>query len=151
MRFRIVMMTVLALLLFTNAARCQEKYTIQLKELGAGTTARIERRDSGSYKSSFTVDKANETGKVEEQKIGKHLIFTQTIMVRPDPSKLPTKLLRVYEKAQALGVGGKGPKEIAALPYQGKTVAIEKKEDRYEFHIDGGDRGTSPAACAPRP
>jgi hypothetical protein len=45
-----------------------------------------------------------------------------------------TRLKRKYEKATVTADG-----ETKTLPYEGKTVLIEKKGEKYTFRIEGGD------------
>src|SRR5262249_33209296 len=47
------------------------------------------------------------------------------------------KLTRKYTKAQALEEG-----KVVKLPYEGKTVVIEKMGDKFRFTIDGGEELT---------
>lgn len=60
--------------------------------------------------------------------------YTETILEMPAGATKPTKLTRVYRKATNFDLGAKGPK---SLPYEGKTVTIEKKGAGYEYTADG--------------
>jgi hypothetical protein len=58
-------------------------------------------------------------------------LFEETIL-DIDPGKGPTRLQRRYEQA----VTKKDGKEVT-LPYEWKTVVIEKKDDKYRYSSDG--------------
>lgn len=60
--------------------------------------------------------------------------YTETIHEMPAGATKATKLTRVYRKATNFDLGAKGPK---SLPYEGKTVTIEKKGAAYEYTADG--------------
>src|SRR5439155_714677 len=54
-------------------------------------------------------------------------------VLEKEPGRRATRLRRQYEKAQA-----RTDDQAETLPYQGKTVLIEKKGDKYRFRIEGG-------------
>ncbi|HYV39839.1 MAG TPA: hypothetical protein VE988_29385, partial [Gemmataceae bacterium] len=61
-------------------------------------------------------------------------VFEETIVERPDLKKRATILKRTYSKATVVV-----DKENVVLPYQGKTIVIERKKDgKYSFKFDGG-------------
>src|SRR5205823_5472916 len=92
------------------------------------------KKETTNFKSKTTIEKEKEA-KVDEFKSARHFLYTDTILDRPDPAKPPTKVKRFYDKAQADDVfDGKAKPR----PYEGKTVLIEKKGDKYEFRIEGG-------------
>ncbi|HZT83543.1 MAG TPA: hypothetical protein VFA26_25155, partial [Gemmataceae bacterium] len=67
----------------------------------------------------------------------KKVAYKATILEKPEGAQRPTKLTRTYEKARVTA-GGKE----RTLPYEGKSVLIEKKGDRYQFKIEGGEELT---------
>jgi hypothetical protein len=140
MRVQSISLAGLALLLSAGVAHCQEKYTIVVKELGAGDSARFERNGTGIFKFSFANEQAKSTPKEDEQKFAKHFVFTETVLARPDLEKMPTKLRRTYETAKVTKDGQEDKKEPFVLPYQGKTILIEKKGDEYGFTTESGEQ-----------
>ena len=58
--------------------------------------------------------------------------FNEEIVEKPAGAKKPTKLKRSYEVAEYEKDG-----EKTTHAYQGKTVVIAKKGDKYEFTVDG--------------
>jgi hypothetical protein len=120
-------------------ARGQEKFTIKLKELGPGETLRAESKEITVNKTQNQGEKDKEPSKAVEEKVTKDLVFTETVIQRPLPDKMPTKVKRVFDKAQITLSKDGAPAELKSLPHNGKTVWIEKKETAYEFRIDGGD------------
>src|SRR5262249_15115622 len=73
-------------------------------------------------------------GGAKEEKKDKVTVraYRETVLEKAEGKKA-TKLRREYEKAR---VKEKGKERT--LPYEGKTVLIEKKGDKYEFEIEGG-------------
>jgi hypothetical protein len=133
---RLTLLTTLSWLLLAPAAPAQDRITIKFKEPGQGESLRVEIKDTSNYKSITTVEKEKEPRK-EEFSSTKHLLYTETVQERLDPAKPATKVKRVYEKAINEGTGALA--KTKAPPYHGKTVLIEKKGDKYEFRIEGGD------------
>src|SRR5262249_41330080 len=60
-------------------------------------------------------------------------VYRETILEKPAGARLPTKLKRHYEKAEVTL-----DDTVTKLPYHGKTVLIEKKENGYRFSYEGG-------------
>jgi len=63
--------------------------------------------------------------------------YQETVLEKPAGKSKPTQLQRSYEIAEATKENNK-----QTLPYQGKTVLIEKKPDRFHFRIEGGEELT---------
>jgi hypothetical protein len=135
MRRWALLVTLAALL--PTAAQAQDKYTIKLKELGTGDSARVEIKDTTAFKLAITGDKDKPPAPPKEFKSTKHLLYTDTVLERPDPLRPPTKVKRVYDKA--VTEGDPGTPGDKTRPYHGKTLLIEKKGDKYEYRIDGGE------------
>ncbi len=102
---------------------------IKRKDAAAGDAYRVQKTDSETV-----CTKVAEPG-------GKALLDTrQTTVIASSyretvlqcDGATPTKIERVYDKAQLTSDG-----KTSDLPYQGKTVLIEKKERCYHFTIDG--------------
>jgi hypothetical protein len=134
--FRKISIVVVVALVTAGPTLAQEKFTIKLKELGQGDVSRVELIESQKFKNVTTVEKEKEP-KTEENQRAKHILYTETILVRPDGQLRPTKIKRVYEKALEKSTLGPDKREMAQ-PYQGKSLLIEKKGDKYEFRIEGG-------------
>ena len=129
-----------ALALLPVAVAAQETYTIKAKEPAQGDTAVYRKLVKGRT----DVKLADGDGKaLEEKKENKidDLAYRQTVLEKPAGAKRANKLRRFYTKAERTEDGQKEP-----LPYQGKTVQIEKQGGRYTFRIEGGDALTGKAA-----
>ena len=114
----------------------QEKYTIKLKELGKGDSSRVERKEEMNMKTSVILEK-EKVPKSQDFKTTKLHVFTDTILEQPNTTAMPTKIKRVYEKAAVESAGFPGKEPAPSL--SGKSVLIEKKGDKYEFTLDGGE------------
>jgi hypothetical protein len=122
----------LALLFSTSQGLAQEKYTIKLKELGAGESSRVEIKEERNVKYSATLEKETNT---VDSKMTKSSVFEDTIIEHPGATAMPTKIKRVYERAAVESTGVFSQELVPNL--SGKTVLIEKKGEKYEFTIDG--------------
>jgi hypothetical protein len=134
MRIRITSLLGLGLLLAAADARAQDDaVTIKVKETAKGDTVLVEQNQKITNQTKIV----DGTGKVLQDKTDKledSSTFRETILEQ-EGKKRPTKLKRMYEKA-TLKEGDK----TTELPYQGKTLLIEKKKDgKYHFQIEGGD------------
>jgi len=112
-----------------------QTYTIKLKKAGEGSVSRVDKSESGTR----TIKATDNDGNVlqdKEEKTGKHYVYTATILEKP-AGKKATRLKRQYQKARVIEDG-----EERKLPYEGKTVLIEKKGERYVFRIEGGEELT---------
>ena len=123
----------LGLVLAPAAARADEAYAIKIKEPGKGDVAVVDRTDKTDSQTKLVdpsgkalLDKAETTEKVAA--------YRETVLEKEPGKRRATRLERQYDKAQ-LTTGGKA----RDLPYQGKTVLIEKKDDKYHFRIKGGE------------
>ena len=131
-------LTIVVGLLLQTPAGAQQKYTIKLKELGKDEAAHVEVKETMVHKSKTSIEKDKNPPRTEEEKLTKHLVFTEYVLERPDPTKLPTRIKRVYDKAEVKGRKSPEGKELPDPPYHGKTLLIEKKGNRYEFQVQGG-------------
>ena len=133
---RILSLAVVAGLLTGPAwAGDQQTYKIKIKKAGAGTTQREEKTDDSTTKLTVTDLNGNVLQEKDEKKVRRE-VFIQTTLERKGTQRA-TRLKRKYEKATVTVDG-----ETTALPYEGKTVLIEKKGDRYVFRIEGGEELT---------
>jgi hypothetical protein len=114
----------------------QQTYTIKLKKYAEVKNYRIETIDDGTQGLQAEDLKGNIAQK-KDDKIGDHYAYRQTILELKPGAARATRLRRQYEKARVVRKG-----ETVKLPYEGKTVLIEKKGDKYTFRIEGGDEIT---------
>jgi hypothetical protein len=110
----------------------QETYNIQLKKAPKGTTLHAEKTDANT-ESVKIFDIKGASLKDSTKKETAIWGYDETILERPDLKKMATSLKRVYQKATA-----KIGDETTVLPYQGKTVLIDKKGDKYQFRYENG-------------
>jgi hypothetical protein len=133
-----ILSTVAAVGLLAGSVRAgdQQTYTIKLKKPGEGTVERVETTEATDTKIKVTDAKGNVV-EDKDQKSGYRYVYTLTVLEKKAGAKKPTRLKRKYDKAREIA-GGK----TTTLPYEGKTVLIEKKEDKYTFRIEGGEELT---------
>lgn len=119
-------------------ADAQEAITIKLKERGEGETGLVKKKGTTTTKvkvvdgdGNVIVDKNEVKTEIQEYK--------QTHLERK-PGKSPTKLERVYLKAQVTQ-----DDETTDSPLHGKTFLIEKKGKEYTFTHKNGDEVTGKA------
>src|SRR5579871_4752975 len=122
----------LALMGAAAPVNVNDTFTIKLKKSGKGDVTMNSKQDV--EESSFKLTGAD--GKaLQENKESKTVTeeYKETILEKVKGKKA-TKLRREYTKA----IIKTGDKE-KELPYQGKTLLIEKKDDgKYHFTIEGG-------------
>ncbi len=126
---------VLIALVAAAAPLRDDGYTIKIKKSGQGDVTKQDKEetDDNSFKLVGPDGKALKENK-EERTVTQS--YKETILAK-EKGKKPTKLRREYTKA----VVKVGDKETT-LPYQGKTVVIEKKDGKYHFTIEGGEELT---------
>ena len=127
-----------ALLVLAGLANGQDAITLKVKIPAEGDVAQVEKTE--------TVDAAtkvvNATGKAvvdEKHKTVSTSVYKETIL-KCEPKKNPTKMERVYQKATEITDGN-----TVTLPFQGKTVVIEKKDGMYHFTVDGKEMSADDA------
>jgi len=126
-------LTLAVLLAAAPPALGQEKFDLKIKKPAPGETDLVEKTEVETN-TSYVVDKAGKKLQdLEAVKKETRLAYRETIVEKPADAPRPTKLKRQYDKAQVTTDG-----KTAKLPYQGKTVLIEKKEDIYRFFVEGG-------------
>jgi hypothetical protein len=126
------LLALLALLVVPALASAQDEYTIKLKKSTKGTQTREHKVETENEETKVT---DNDGKLLDEKKKNSTLTVTyeQTVLERPDPKKKASVLKRVYEKAVVKDEDG-----MRDLPYQGKTVLIEKKDGKYRFSYEKG-------------
>ncbi len=131
-----------AVVLLTGATRSQgqEAHTLKIRKPAVGETYLVEKRDEDQQDQKLTDAK----GKVLKQASSArkdHFIYRESVLEHPPGQPRPTQLRRQYEKAvSTLG------ERTTTLPYEGKSLLIEKKDGRYRFRIEGGEELTGAAA-----
>src|SRR5262245_2929718 len=131
-----------AVVLLAGATRGsgQEAHTLKIRKPAVGETYLSEKRDEEQLDQKLTDDKGKALKQAGHARKD-HLIYRETVLEHPPGQPRPTQLRRQYEKAVST-VG----ERTTALPYEGKTVLIEKKDGRYRFRIEGGEELTGTAA-----
>lgn len=104
-------------------------YDITLKKEAKGDRTKTVSTEAGDIRFKLEV-MGQELDKGEKKTVRQ--TFTEEIVEKPAGAKKPTKLKRTYEVSGATTDGKK-----TTHAYQGKTVLIEKKGDKYEFTADG--------------
>jgi hypothetical protein len=122
----------LAVALSPLTAAAQE-YTIKIKGPGLGD------KNAGNVKDDFKMefkllDKDNNVVMEAEETKAHKFVFRETGLERAASGDQLVKIKRHYGHAERTV---KGKRET--LPYQGKTVLIEKKDGKFEFRIEEGD------------
>jgi hypothetical protein len=130
---------ILGVLLAPAVGPAQETYLIKLKEPGPGDRGLIEKSETTTAVTKVVDGKQKELAN-QTQKSAQTSVFQETILER-EGKKRATKLSRAYEKAQVTKDG-----KTTDLPYQGKTVVIEKKEGKFHFSYEGGKELTKEEA-----
>jgi hypothetical protein len=110
----------------------EDTYTIKVKKSAKGDVGLLSKDETEENHTVIMKD-----GKVLQQmnEVKKDSAKYKEEILEGDGDKPPTKLRRAYDKAQSTGTDGKSKD----LPYQGKTLLIEKKGGKTSFKIDGGD------------
>ena len=102
-------------------------YTIKIRVEQAGDKTEIDITETGTAEITFG-------GKGGAEKQDRKLEYTEHIIDMPTGSTRPTKLTRTYKVAQQFDKGSGAKK---AMPYEGKTITIEKRGAIYDFTVDG--------------
>jgi hypothetical protein len=123
-------------LVLAPAATAAETYTLKIKELARGDVVRIDTDDQFDSATKIT-DPDGKTVLDKKDRTERVSVFRETILEREAGKRRPSRLQRHYDKAQVVTNG-----KTTELPYQGKTVLIEKKGREYHFRIEGGEELT---------
>ncbi|HYT92017.1 MAG TPA: hypothetical protein VEL76_25100 [Gemmataceae bacterium] len=130
------LIAVVGLLAGPVAVQAQEAFTIKIKKAAEGETTRAEKKEQGTEQTKIADNNGNLL-KEEAKKHSKHAVYKETVLEKKASQPRPVRLKRQYETATVTENG-----EKKTLPYQGKTVLIEKKGERYTFKIEGGEELT---------
>jgi hypothetical protein len=124
-----------------GTAGADETYTIKIKEDTEGSTALVEKKITDRQKATLTDKDGNEHKGKETTKTTTY-VYRQTILKKAAGERRPTRLKRAYQKARVTEDG-----RSRTLPYEGKTVLIEKSGGKYTFRIEEGDELTGEDAA----
>jgi hypothetical protein len=122
----------LSLLLAPALAPASETHEIKFKQAAKGQVTKVDEQES-TESTVVVVDPDGKKIADQKQKTGKVFVYQETTLERPEGAKQAASLKREYEKARTKT----GDKE-ETLSYEGKTILIEKKGDKYRFSIEGG-------------
>ena len=111
----------LGLVLTASGGRADDAYTITIKEPGKGDVLQVKATDSAHNQSKLLDQAGDKTLMERGEKTERTMVYRETILEKDAGKRRPTQLKRQYEKAQ-LTTNGK----TTDLPYQGKTVLIER-------------------------
>jgi hypothetical protein len=129
---KVVLLTAFSLLAGTAWTQEKTPLTLKLKDHAQGDTIAVEKKSTEHSTVQFSDSLGNNLQNKEERK-SQHLIYQDTILQKQRGERKPQKLQRRYDRAEVkIGDAARN------LPYEGKTVSIEKKGDRYCFQIEGG-------------
>ncbi len=118
-----------ALFLSAGWLRADDGCTIKRKVVAAGDVYQVQKNETATL-STKVKDASGKALLDTKQVTVETSVFRETVL--KCDGKLPTQLQRTYERAQLTTDGN-----TTALPYQGKTVLIEKKDGCYYFTQDG--------------
>jgi hypothetical protein len=110
-------------------------YQIKIKRLAKGESELVDKSEKATQNIKIEDNNGNLVKEQKENK-GDVNVYLQTVLERKG-NKRPTKMTRKYEKATVTKDG-----TTTKLSYEGKTVLIEKKGDRYVFRVEGGEELT---------
>ncbi len=139
---RVPWIPVLVVGLLTGPARADETYTIKIKKAEQGDRSKVEKTDRDDTQTRV-LDPDGKALREEGKKKTTYLVYEETVLEKEKGKKKASRLRRKYEKAEVTRDGS-----TEALPYQGKTVLIEKKAGEYHFRIEGGEDLAGPGAEA---
>jgi hypothetical protein len=120
---------VAALATWAAAAPVPETYQLKLKKEAKGDKAVVTSTEEADVKVVLDIG-GNKVDEGEKETTKEE--YTEEILERPAGAKKATKLKRTYKVAGKTKGG-----ETTDFAYQGKTVLIEKKDDKYVFTVDG--------------
>jgi hypothetical protein len=140
---RISLIFVLTFLFGTSVALGQESFTLKFKkDAGPGGTVLVEKRDIVKTRSKLIASKTSEALEDNQQSRVTSFKYRETMLERDPGEKDATRLRRHYEIAQVKEQDA----EPAPLPIQGKTVLIEKLDDKHRFRFEDGRELTAKEA-----
>lgn len=117
----------------------QETFELKFKrDAGRGGTCQVEKRENVKARSKLIDVNAKEALEDHQQSKITVYKYRETILEKAFGEKEPTRLRRQYEVHQV-----KEGDQTTSLPLQGKTVVIEKKDEKHRFRFDDGTELTA--------
>ncbi|HWG47126.1 MAG TPA: hypothetical protein VN688_30460 [Gemmataceae bacterium] len=135
----ICLLVVAGLLAAAAPIRVEDAYTIKTKRDGKGDV--VTKDEQKTETSHFKVEGPDGKLLKNEKKEQTTMMTYKETIVEKEKGKKATKLRRAYTKAFVKTIEGDKTTETT-LPYQGKTILIEKKDGKYHFSIEGGEELT---------
>jgi hypothetical protein len=127
--------------LVLGLAPVADTHTIKIKKSAQGDVTKVE--DSEESTNTVVATDAAGTKLVDtKEKTSKTVIYQETILEKKEGAERATSLKRAYDKARNVPKDGKEETRV----YEGKTVLIDKKGDKYQFMIEGGKEITGKEA-----
>jgi hypothetical protein len=127
--------------LVLGLAPVADTHTIKIKKSAKGDVTKVEDVDE-STTAVVATDGAGTKLVDQKEKTSKTNIYQETILEKKEGDDKSTSIKRAYEKARNLPKDGKEETRV----YEGKTVLIDKKGDKYQFMIEGGKEITAKEA-----
>jgi hypothetical protein len=109
-----------------------QEYAIKLRPPGLGDKAEVKHSDRSEVDFKI-LDNTNTAIQDKKETKAHKFAFREVGLERGTGDEL-VKIKRTYEHAERVIDGTR-----QTLPYQGKTLAIEKKNNQFEFRIEGED------------
>jgi hypothetical protein len=130
---------VAALFMSAGLFAADDAFPIKTRDIAQGDVYQIQKTETTTIKTKVS-DAAGKELQNVTQKVVESATYKETIL-KCEPKKSPTLIERKYEKAQLTTDDKK-----TDLPYQGKTVVIEKKDGKFRFTVDGKELPEADAA-----
>jgi hypothetical protein len=128
---KIGLLGILGLLVAAAPVRVDDAFTIKIKKSGKGAVTQQKKEET---EDSHVKVEGPDGRALSDEKKSKTTIeeYKETILEK-EKGKRASKIRREYIKATVKIDGKEKP-----LPYDGKTLLIEKKDGKYHFTIEGG-------------
>jgi hypothetical protein len=129
----------IVLLLLSTAGRgqAQESYTLKLKETAQGDSYLFRHTDNIKTTTKIVDDQGNSQKALTDTR-GKAFAYVESILQKPAGQAVPTALRRGYRKAVI-----SWNDRTQTLAMDGLAVLIDKKDDKYEYRLEGGGKLTA--------
>jgi hypothetical protein len=117
-----------------------ETYTIKNRETAKGDKIQSNKQSTETMMLKVEDSQGNVLQEKNET-VKEKYAYQETVLEKPPEKSKATRLRRAYDLAEVT----KGD-DKQTLPYQGKTVLIEKKGEKYQFQMEGGEELTGAGA-----
>lgn len=138
MRRNVLLSLSVVLLACVGVARAQDAITVKIYKDATGDRSQTDLTTTETLKMKIS----DGTGKVLKEDNNKTVlktVYKETVLAK-EGHKPATKLEREYTKAE---IDKSNSGKFEKLPYDGKTIVIEKKGDKYTFTYKGGKELTA--------